>query len=225
MRGPHQGLSTTPKRALRLPRSMRFLPSYLLLAAFVQAAFLAAYAHTMPIPTITPAEAAMHEGQGTVRLSGLVANVRAAGDSTRLALQADGHRVDAHVPGALHIPEGSWVEATGRLARLSGTLTLLVAGPQAMQATEPPGPAQPSWADLASDPGAWQGKPLLMRGTVASGQLRDSDGHRISIGTGPWPKSGPVEALATISYDRACLCHRLDATDVAPLGAWSAWTP
>lgn len=200
---------------------VRFRPSWLLAAAIAQAILLAALAHGTPAPAIRPAEASAFEGQGEVRLLGLVAGVHALTDSTRVTLEAGGSALDAIVPGSLHLPVGSWVEAAGRVGRFGGSLALFVSGPEAIAAAHPPGVARPSWSDLAAHPEAWSGEAIQVRGTVQGGSLADSDGHHVALGAGPWPKTGAVEATASLRYDAACLCHRLDASAVALADAWT----
>lgn len=202
---------------------MPFRPPWLLLAAALQVCLLAFLAHGSEAPTIRPGEAAAYEGQGEVRLVGLVTQVRAGDDSTRVTLEAAGHRLDALVRGEAHPSEGAWVEAEGRVARLAGVLTLVVQDASRLSVAAPAGVARPSWSDLAHHPEEWVGLPIEVEGKVQRGLLRDGDGHSVALGAGPWPKEGVVRAVGALGYEPACLCHRLAAIEVIPLDA--AWTP
>jgi len=201
---------------------MQFRPPWLLLAAALQVCLLSFLAHGGEAPTIRPAEAAAYEGQGEVRLVGLVTHVRASDDSTRVTLEAAGHRLDVLVRGESHPSEGAWVEAQGRVARLAGVLTLVVQDASRLAVAAPAGVARPSWSDLAHHPGDWAGLPIEVEGQVQRGLLRDGDGHNVALGAGPWPKEGAVRVVGALGYEPACLCHRLAAIEVTALG--TAWT-
>lgn len=203
---------------------MRLRAPLLLGASVGEVLLLAWLAAGGEAPTIALHEAARFEGQGDVRLAGLVADVRpsgADGASTRLRLQAGPHTLDAWVDGTLHAGLGSWVEAQGRISRIGGVATLVVRNPADIQVAVPPGPLRPAWRDLAADPDAWAGLPVRLEGTVQRGSLHDGDGHRIRLGEGEWPAEGPVVAIGAIASDAGCLCHVLHASEVRP----AAWTP
>ena len=174
-------------------------------------AALSALAEATPTPAITPAEAASWEGQA-VAIRGIVRDVRVGDGTARFDLALDGHavavRVDQRPP-----PEGSPVEARGRLARLGGVLALFA--DDVLPAALDPA-SRVSLAALADDPAAWAGRAANVTGTIDHGRL-GSDGRSIALGRGDWPKSGSASATVLLAYDPACACHRLDR--VAP------WTP
>lgn len=161
-------------------------------------------------PRITPADAARWEGQ-SVTVSGWVSDVsRDSAGGQRFRIRDGGAALDGQAD-ASDLRDGDWVEADGRLARLSGRLVLLV---EHAAATRGPDALTPAWAEVADDPAAWEGMPLRLAGTITAGRLDDGNGHRLELGDGPWPPdgSGPVEVEGTLRYDEQCLCHRLDAT-------------
>lgn len=192
-------------------------PRLLVAAAAAQAALLAVLAHGQAAPAIAPGDARAHEGLGDVRVAGLVTQVEPAADGTRVRLAAAGAHLDAWVRAEVHLPLGAWVEAAGRVGRVGGTLALFVDGPEGLRTAVPMGVPRPAWADLAAHPEAWRGRPIELDGTVARGRLADGDGHRLALGAGPWPASGPVRATAVLLYDPACLCDTLAASAVAPV--------
>jgi hypothetical protein len=166
-----------------------------------------------PAPLVDVAEAARHEGQ-EVRLVGLVREARPLdGGGARFLLVDAGHSVLVRTRDG-GVPDGR-VAVEGRLLRLGGVLTLLADAPPAPVA--PPSARDVTLDSLAAAPDAYAG-PLRLVGTVEGGQLR-AHGHAARLGEGPWPKSGPVEAAVDVRYDRRCMCHVLDATEVRP------WTP
>jgi hypothetical protein len=182
--------------------------------AGVQMALLYGLAVAEP-PHIELADAPKHEGQGDVVVAGILTAQRPWGEATRLTLTSGDHRIDAMVRDALHLSEGSWVEAEGRIGRSGGTLTLFAIR---VEASQPPDPARPSWPDLAASPQSWEGRWLVLQGKVAQGRLGDGEGHHVSLGQGTWPKGGAVEAEGHVAYDAKCLCHRFHAAAVR------AWT-
>jgi hypothetical protein len=220
----HQGLSSIVLTCRPLPWGMRLRAPALVAVSVMEVAALAWLAAGGEARTVALEDATRFEGQGDVRLAGLVADVRPAGSdggSTRLRLQAGPHTLDLWVDGPVHVALGSWVEAQGRIARIGGTPALVVADAADLRVATPPGPLRPAWRDLAADPGAWAGLPLRLEGNVQRGSLHDGDGHRIRLGDGAWPAEGPVVAVGAIAADASCLCHVLHATEVRP----AAWTP
>ena len=135
----------------------------------------------------------------------------------------------------LHLGVQHRVEAIGRVGRSAGQLALFADSQDDVAAVPPPPPHRVAWVDLAADPEAWAGQAILVRGTVAAGVLRDGDGHRMTLGDGPWPSKGPVEATAAVSYEPSCACHVLTASEVHPLpveplatpdgGQGASWSP
>jgi hypothetical protein len=162
---------------------------------------------------IAIADAALHEGSW-VRVAGLASDVRPTSDGARFQMAAEGATLP--VESAQAPPPAAWLEATGRLARSGGRLTLFaesvaVAAPQATQ--------RPSWDDAARLPQQFALRAIELSGWVEKGTLADHDGHRLQLGEGPWPHDGAVRARGALRYDEGCLCHHFDAAEVA------AWTP
>lgn len=187
------------------------MPRRFLALAVAGLAALAALADASPTPAIAPADAASWEGQA-VAVRGIVRDVHAGDGFARFDLVLDGHavavRADAKPP-----PEGSPIEARGRLARVGGALTLL-ADRLVPAGLHPAGSV--SLAALADDPATWAGHAANVTGVVDHGRL-EADGRSVALGRGEWPRSGPVATTVLLAYDPACACHRLDR--VAP------WTP
>lgn len=167
-------------------------------------AFVALLAQGNGVPAITPAQAALWEGQG-VSVAGVVQTLRTNPEgSVRFDLVAAG----VALPTRLDEPvaqEGDAVRITGRLTRLNGVLTLLG------EAVASQGPPAGEWPlrDLLQHPDTWHQRPVITRGTIADGWLR-ADQHGVLLGQGDWPRHGPVEATVLLRYDAACACYRLD---------------
>ncbi|HET6399085.1 MAG TPA: hypothetical protein VFH47_05985 [Candidatus Thermoplasmatota archaeon] len=184
----------------------------LLTASIVLLAALQALAWRPP-PQVDLADAARHEGQ-EVRVTGLVRDARPVeGGGARFLLVDGGHGLGVRTQEG-GVPQGR-VAVEGRLLRIHGALTLLADG--APQEVAPPPAADVALKDLAAAPAAFAG-PLRVVGTVEGGHLR-AHGHQARLGDGPWPRSGPVEAIVDVRYEPRCLCHVLDASEVRP------WTP
>ncbi|HUR62787.1 MAG TPA: hypothetical protein VM286_10570 [Candidatus Thermoplasmatota archaeon] len=171
------------RRALRLPR-----PSLLVVASLLLSGGLALLAGAAGIPEATPAEAALFEGQGDVRMVGLLDNLRAFPDGWQAQLHRDGTAILVRGEGAPVAPEGTWSEAQGRIGRSGGRLVLLADAVRPLQSED--ATATPTWAALAQDVAAWDHRPILLRGWVEKGELRDHDGHGVRLATGAWP-AGP----------------------------------
>ena len=167
-------------------------------------ALLAFVAQATPVTVVSPADALQWEGQD-VRVRGVVRDLRVVDGVARFDLVLDGHAVAARFEGKAP-PEGTLVEARGRLGRLGGTLTVFTE--RVRPAPWDPGLAV-SLAALAEDPATWLDHPVNVTGVVDHGRLK-ADGHSIALGHGDWPRAGAVEAAAIFSYDARCACHRLD---------------
>jgi hypothetical protein len=165
------------------------------------------------------AEAGLWEGQ-SVRLDGWATDVRPGADGTRFTLVdgADSVAVRVSSSGETAPSPGDRVQVAGRLGRWQGQLRLDVEDGDAVHVVPGPKAAEPSWGDLATQPEAWRGRLVLVRGQVEEGRLRDGS-HSVMLGEGPWPKEGAVQARGLLRDDPSCLCHRLDAREVWP------WTP
>jgi len=198
---------------MRLPR-----PSVLVLGALLLCALLAALAGALGVPQVTPAQASLFEGQGDVQVQGLLSGVHRSPAGWQALLHRDGValslRADLASDQAIPVADGEWVQAQGRIARSSGTLTLLVS--QA-RATAPPPMPSPGWDAIAQDPANWDHRPLHLLGWSEKGELRDHDSHAIRLASGAWP-SGAIQVDGYLEYDAGCLCHRLH-------GHATAWTP
>lgn len=193
-------------------------PRRLLGLAVLAVACLPLALDAAPAAPVGPADADRAEG-GTARVQGLVTDVRVRPDgSSRLTLAADGHAIEVDVQGRTDATPGAWAVAEGRVLRTGGRLLLWVEDAAQIWAALPPAVASPSWSQVAADPGRWSG-PLRLAGLVERESLRDLDGHRVALGSGPWPAEGAVEATGALLYEPACLCHRLHAARVDP------WTP
>lgn len=162
-------------------------------------------------PEVAVADAALWEGQ-EVRLRGIARDVRPTEGGARFDLVADGHAIAVRLDGD-GPPAGAAVEATGRVGRSGGTLTLFASrvAPVGLD----PG-ARVALPALAHDAAHWLGRVANVTGTVERGHL-EADGHRIALGDGDWPKAGPVEADVLLRYDAKCACHRLDR-----VGQWTS---
>lgn len=173
-----------------------------------------------PPPLATLADAARWEGQ-SVTLEGWASDVRWGPDGSRFVLVDGTHSVPVRVAadGESAAPAtGDRVQAAGRLSRWQGELRLDVEDAADVRPTAGPAAAAPTLAEVAADPLAWQGRPVLLRGIVEDRHLADGP-RSVALGDGPWPAEGPVQARGLLRWDAACLCHRLDAREVWP------WTP
>jgi hypothetical protein len=167
-------------------------------------ALLAYVAEATPAAVVSPADALAWEGQA-VAVRGVVRDLRVVDGVARFDLVLDGHAVAARSEGKAP-PDGSMVEARGRLGRLGGTLTVFAerVRPTAWEAGLPV-----SLAALAQDPQTWHDRPVNVTGFVERGRLK-ADGHSIALGHGDWPRSGGLNATVMLVYDAPCACHRLD---------------
>jgi hypothetical protein len=167
-------------------------------------ALLAFVADAQPAAIVSPADALQWEGQAVV-VRGVVRDLRAGEGAARFDLVLDGHAVAARLEGKAP-PEGTLVEARGRLGRMGGALTLFAEDVR-------PAPWEPgldvSLAALAQDPATWLDQAVNVTGTVEKERLK-ADGHSIALGAGEWPRDGGVAATAMLVYDAPCACHRLD---------------
>lgn len=167
-------------------------------------ALLAFVAEANPAPVVSPADAFAREGQAVV-VRGVVRDLRVVDGVARFDLVLDGHAVAARFEGKSP-PEGTLVEARGRLGRLGGTLSMFAEAvrPAAWDAGLPV-----SIAALAEDPATWQDQAVNVTGVVERGRLK-ADGHSIALGNGDWPREGAVDATVLLVYHATCACHRLD---------------
>ncbi|MEK6975705.1 MAG: hypothetical protein AABY18_05110 [Candidatus Thermoplasmatota archaeon] len=167
-------------------------------------ALLAYVVEATPVPTRSPAEALANEGR-EVWLRGVVRDLRVTDGVARFDLVLDGNAVGARLEGEAP-PEGTLVEARGRLGRLGGSLTLFAerVRPAAWDAGLPV-----SLAALAEDPATWHDQAVNVTGVADRGRLK-ADGHSVALGSGDWPRDGVVNATVMLVYDPACACHRLD---------------
>lgn len=172
--------------------------------ALLGVAALAFLAQATPTPLLTPAEAAAWEGQ-TVAMRGVVRDRRVSDGVARFDLVLEGHALAARSEKPIPL-DGTPVALEGRLTRFNGVLTLL-ADRVAVHALDDP--LRVSLSALAADPALWKDQAVTVHGTITQGHLH-ADGHRIALGTGAWPTTGPVQAVVLLSYDAACACHRLD---------------
>lgn len=194
---------------------MELRPRPILVAAIVLLAGLGWLAQVQHVPVITPKEASLFEGQGPVILAGIATGIRTGLDGdTALILVVRGDGIDVRVPGSVNVTQGEWIEAQGRVLRYSGRLTLWLTRADDLRAAAGPRPREPSWEQLATNPEEWRGQRLRIEGTVERGELRDREGHRIEVGSGPWPKEGAVQAIGILRYVPSCLCERFDASSV-----------
>lgn len=165
-------------------------------------------------PRIAPADAPLWEGQ-TITVAGWASQVKRDPDgSQRMALRQGSHAVEASASVA-DVQDGDWAEVTGRVARLSGRLVVLA---EWLAVTRGPGPAEPTWAQLAHDPESWSHQPLRLSGVVEGELLQGDGGRQVRLGRGPWPAEGPATLTGILAYDSGCLCHALSASG-------GAWTP
>lgn len=162
---------------------------------------------------IVLADAAQHEGHW-VRVAGQARDVRLDADGARFTMVAGG--ASLAIQASQPPMPGGWVEATGRLARSAGRLTLFADDVRALPVEAD---TRTSWADVAQDPSSWTNRLAALDGWVDGHEFEDRDGHAVRLGAGPWPRAGPVTALGTLRFDGACLCHRFDAAEVR------VWTP
>lgn len=175
------------------------------------------------LPRVGPADAALWEGQAVV-LEGWTQAIAPLPDGgLRLRLVDGTHAVAARLPAlegsGVALAAGERVAVAGRLLRSpSGDLQLLVDDAASLQRLAGPPAAEPGWEALAADPGAWTGRPLRLLGSVEGGELHGRD-HAVRLADGPWPASGPVEAVAFLRFEPGCLCYVADAREVRP------WTP
>ena len=167
-------------------------------------ALLAFVAEATPTTVVSPAEALSWEGQ-EVRLRGVVRDLRVVDGVARFDLVLDGHAVAARFEGKAP-PEGTLVEARGRLGRLGGTLTVFT---ESMRPATWDSGLPVSLAALAQDPETWQDRPVNVTGVVERGRLK-ADGHSIELGNGDWPREGGLDATVLLVYHPQCACHRLD---------------
>lgn len=201
-------------------------PRPLLAAAILLVGLLAWSVSALPPPLTSLEEAARWEGQ-TVSVEGWVQGLRAQPDGLRFVLvdgaQALAVRAPVDASSGDPLQDGDRTRATGRLGRWQGQLRLDVETAEGLRRITDARSASPSWPDLALRPDEWQGRPLLLRGEIASavggGLLLGPDGHSIALGEGPWPREGWVQVRGVLREDPTCLCHRLDAREVWP------WTP
>jgi hypothetical protein len=113
--------------------------------------------------------------------------------------------------------EGDWAEATGRIGRSAGRLALMADSVRPVEAGI--ATQTPAWVALAQDAAAWDHRPLLLKGWVEKGELRDHDGHGVRLGAGSWP-TGAATVRGYLSYDPGCLCHVLNGhAETPPLPA------
>jgi hypothetical protein len=197
-------------------------PRPLLAAAILLVGLLAWSVSALPPPLTSVEAAGRWEGQ-TVTVEGWAQDLRAQADGIRLLLVDSGHAVAVRAPAESDagegLQEGDRVRATGRLGRWQGQLRLDVETPDGVRRIADARSESPSWSDLALRPDRWEGRPLLLRGEVDDGRLLGPDGHAITLGEGPWPRDGTVQARGFLREDPKCLCHRFDAREVWP------WTP
>jgi hypothetical protein len=200
-------------------------PPLACLCALALLAGLACIAYGPGTPTISPAQAALYEGQGPVHVAGLADQLSLRdGGASHLQVHGDGGALDLAVQAEVHAADGDWVEARGRIGRSAGRLTLFVASAADIRTLPGPEPAQVPWRALAEDPASWSHRPLRLSGWVERGALRDHDGHSVQLGNGAWPAKGAVRAAGFVAYDPGCLCHRFHARQVETLEA-KPWTP
>lgn len=205
-------LAVYRKITARLPRIVLPRSTFLIACTLAVLGFLLVQL-AGPAPLVGLDHAADFEGQGDVRLEGIVqAPSNAADGSARFLLAAAGQSINVRSDGSIVVRQGAWVQATGRIARNAGELTLWTT-PQAIRAQSPSGVENPSWKQLAEEPADWVGIPIHIAGIVQQGSLRDKDGHSLSIEPGAWP-AGPADVLGYLAYKPACVCYRL-----APMAA------
>jgi len=178
--------------------------------AVAQAVGLALLAGAQAPASILPGDAPLHEGEPRVAVAGLLGALRPSTSGGHASLAAAGQSLEIQSSVPLP-PAGSWAEATGRLARVDGILTLLA---DHVDSVPPPGVPHPAWATVADSPGSWTDTAFALTGTVSHGTLSDGDGHHVALGAGAWPASGAVTAVGRLRADPACLCHRFDAATV-----------
>jgi hypothetical protein len=192
-------------------------PRPLLALSLLAFAALSTAVQVQPQAHILPGEASLWEGQ-TVQVQGWVADLRTDDRGrARFSLAQQGTSL-ATIAEDARVEPGSFVVATGRIARLGGHLVLLVERPDGVAAGPAPDALPVALRDAAQDPAKWTDRLLALRGEVDAGRLRDGS-TSIALGEGPWPRRGAIEVDAFLRYDASCLCHRLDAREVRP------WTP
>lgn len=197
-------------------------PRPLLAAAVLLVGGLAWSVAVLPPPVASLAEAARWDGQA-VTLEGWARDVRVDATGLRFTLVDGGHQVAVRVATTDAAAEpspvsGDRVQASGRLGRWQGQLRLDVEASDALRIVPGARLATPTWSEVTADPAAWEGTPILLRGEVDRGHLREGS-RSIALGDGAWPSGGSVQARALLRHDPSCLCHRLDAREVWP------WTP
>ena len=167
-------------------------------------AALAYLTQATSVPTVSPAQATLWEGQ-TVAIQGVLRDRRLVDGVCRFDLVADGQALAGRTEAPCPL-EGTPVRATGRLARFAGSLTLLAddLAVQPLEAT-----LTVSLSALATAPDLWRDQILTVHGQVDQGRLVQ-DGYRIHLGAGTWPKSGVLETKVLLRYDATCACERLD---------------
>ncbi|HUR24583.1 MAG TPA: OB-fold nucleic acid binding domain-containing protein [Candidatus Thermoplasmatota archaeon] len=180
-----------------------------------------------PPPVASLADAALWEGQ-SVTLEGWVSDVRPAADGTRFTLVDGAHSVAVRIAAAgadaiadgPALSTGDRVQASGRLSRWQGQLRLDAEDARDVKtvASASASAGATTLAEVAADPAAWQGRPVVVRGHVEKGRLADG-AHSVAVGGGAWPAEGVVQARGLLRWDGHCLCHRFDAREVRP------WTP
>lgn len=194
-------------------------PRPLLACAILLVAGLGWSVASLPPPAASLAEAARWEGQ-TAAFEGWATQVKGDAEGSRFTLVDGTHALAVRVGATLgdSVVAGDVVQVAGRVSRWQGQLRLDVA--DATEVRVVAGGAAPTmaWSDLTADPQAAEGRPILLRGLVDDGRLRDGP-RSIALGDGPWPDSGFVQARGLVRWDAGCLCHRLDAREVWP------WTP
>ncbi|MGB0653063.1 MAG: hypothetical protein ACPGQL_07660 [Thermoplasmatota archaeon] len=167
-----------------------------------------------PLEPIHLADASDHEG-GKVLLEGTVERaVPTWGDRTRLLLVQDGHGLWVDLPGPPQASIGDRIQATGDLWRRGVDLELRSARAADVVVLRESPVAEPGWPAAAADPDAWAGVATRWTGLVDDGLLVDKAGHRLRLGSGDWPASGPVSAQGLLRYEPACFCYQLHATRV-----------
>lgn len=163
------------------------------------------------------ADASQWEGQN-VRLEGWVEGVRTEPDGVlRFQLADSGTAIAVRAAGGTDdVSNGDRLAAAGRLSRSAGALVLLVEAGNDLRVVQEPAAEHPTWPQVGESPQEWTGRRIVLAGAVQQGRLV-GDGVSISLGEGPWPKDGAkVEATGLLRYERDCVCHAFDASEVRP---------